>query len=257
MGPTAAQRYLGDGYEDQGESPRVQRTRRESMAEHGSFAQAYTVIPEESEDHPTAAAIHFQHATEIMGPYIQQSENPAATSNEPDSAEAKVAEELPSELTGVLSLADKLDLLKEITALWTNNMATPDEQGGGFRGHMAYLEQSPAAQDTSGGLLQGWGQLYGYIQKLDAEVQEQAAAERDRIIQQAQTPQMDPVQMAKMRTEELKQQIAMGKAESEIAIASAKANLDARIKIADHNVSARIKESNLRIGNQQRQNAAV
>lgn len=251
LGIDEASRGFGIYDRDGGADPKMGWTLTDCQREHGTFAQGYQVVPAEYESHIEASEFHLRHAQEIAGRYMQAPENPASTSNDPNSVDAQVANELPNEITGLLDLEDKLQMFKELSMLFQHNMSKPSAEGG-FMGHLAYVEMMSGMEERKAKLFAGWNEVWSVLQKLENEVSEQSQAEVARIRAQAQQPQMSPVDMAKVQAEQMKSQMRIQDHQIDQQIKIERHQLDQQLESEKHESDERGRQANRDLQNARR-----
>lgn len=187
---------------------------QEQMAqmEHAAFAAGLFVTPGTRNNHMTHAVVHTEHAMGRMALY----------------EERQIGDDL----------ASKTDHYKEMVALWTHNMG----EEAPYMGHVKILEAS-VNQEYAVSLLQQWGQFYGMLQKLDAEIKEQGQAEQQNALEQAQAPQMSAVDQEKILTEQTRRQMLVEQESVEQQRKNIEFEADMTRKLESHNIEMRIKQS--------------
>lgn len=200
VGPQNAERIIG---RDTG--PKDNTDEHEAYIEHGAFRPGYYVPVGTNDNHLVHARIHSQHATRLIARY--------------ENREGEYAEGAP--------LPPKIESFRELLVLWNHNMGTED----GNLGHVKIIEGIETFRQEAVELLKSWGNYFGLLEKLQAEIREQSEAEEQRAIEDARGP--DPVEQEKIQTEKTKQAVLVDKHQTEKAIKIDAFQLDQRIKMLE------------------------
>jgi|GEM_PF-4766918 len=188
--------------------------RHAAQLEHGTLVDGILVNPRSRDDHLIHLQEHARHIKPIIDRYINRQD----------------------EFVEGAPLAPKKARLLELAAHYSHSASERD-------GHLRYLQDKGNSEEAAE-QLRFWKEIFNFLQKLGNEVSEQDAADTQAAVDAAQGP--DPVKMAKLQTEQMRQEVIRSKASTEIQIAMEKATVDGQIKLQDHAITQRLREEQMR-----------